>query len=331
MRRANTLPLLPSGIAGDRKFASVRCCLAFNDTPIRDSTLPPDILTGQIDQFTSQIAVMRTESVSAICLISVACHPGALTRRGLLHDPACENGTVAGLLFLLAHPDDETFIAGGTIARYAAAGVEIGVLCATRGDRGKTGDICSRDDLPRVREAELRAAAQILGIRHLEILSYEDRMLASAPPEEIRRAMVAALRRQRPRIAITFDPNGMNLHPDHIAISRFASDAVAAAADPRWYPEAGQPYTVERMLWCAPGRVFDLGAIENLAGRAGIDFLIDISPYRDQKNAALRAHRTQYPGLKNLFRDDTTTAVEAFRVAWGPRPRAIPAADLFAE
>jgi LmbE family N-acetylglucosaminyl deacetylase len=137
---------------------------------------------------------------------------------------------VAGLLFFLAHPDGETFIAGGTISKYAAAGVEIDVLCATRGERGKTGDICPRDDLPRVREAEVRDAAQILGIRHLEILSYQDQMLASAPPDEIRRTMVAALRRQRPEIAITFDPNGMNLHPDHIAISRFASDAVAANA-----------------------------------------------------------------------------------------------------
>jgi len=143
---------------------------------------------------------------------------------------ACENGTVAGLLFFLAHPDDETFIAGGTIARYAAAGVEIGVVCATRGERGKTGDVCSREDLASVREAEVRDAARILGIRHLEILPYEDQMLAAAPPDEIRRSMVAALRRQRPRVAITFDPNGMNLHPDHIAISRFASDAVAAAA-----------------------------------------------------------------------------------------------------
>jgi LmbE family N-acetylglucosaminyl deacetylase len=245
--------------------------------------------------------------------------------------PACETGTVAGLLFLLAHPDDETFIAGGTIAKYAAAGVEIGVVCATRGERGKTGDICSRDDLARVREAEVRDAAQILGIRHLEILSYEDQMLASAPPDEIRRAMVAALRRQRPQIAVTFDPNGMNLHPDHIAISRFASDAVAAAADPRWCPETGEPHTVERILWCGPGRVFDLGAMENIAGRAGMDFLIDISPYRDKKNAALRAHRTQYPGLKKLFGDDTTTALEAFRVAWGPRPHIMPAADLFTD
>src|ERR1019366_120476 len=68
-----------------------------------------------------------------------------------------------------------------------------------------------------------------------------------------------------------------------------------------------------------------------LAGRAGMDFLIDISPYRDKKNAALRAHRTQYPGLKKLFNHDTTTAFEAFRVAWGPRPHTIPAADLFTE
>jgi N-acetylglucosamine malate deacetylase 2 len=238
---------------------------------------------------------------------------------------------VAGLLFLLAHPDDETFIAGGTIARYAAAGVEVGVVCATRGERGKTGDVCSRDDLARVREAEVRDAARILGIRRLEILSYEDQKLASAPPDEIRRSLVAALRQQRPQIAVTFDPNGMNLHPDHIAISRFASDAVAAAADPRWFPETGEPHTVERMLWCGPGRVFDLGAMENIAGQAGMDFLIDIGRYRDKKNAALRAHRTQHPGLKKLFSDDTTTALEAFRVAWGPRPHTIPAADLFSE
>jgi len=238
---------------------------------------------------------------------------------------------VAGLLFLLAHPDDETFIAGGTIARYTAAGVEVGVVCATRGERGKTGDICSREDLAQVREGEVRCAAKILGIRQLEILSYADQMLASASPDEIRRTMVAALRRQRPQIAITFDPNGMNLHPDHIAISRFASDAVAAAADARWYPETGEPHAVESMLWCGPGQVYDLSGMENPGAQAGVDFLIDISAYRHKKNAALRAHRTQYPGLKKLFSDDRTTAHEAFRVAWGSRPRMIPAADLFAE
>lgn len=238
---------------------------------------------------------------------------------------------MAGLLFLLAHPDDETFIAGGTIAKYAAANIEIGVVCATRGERGKTGDICLREDLAHVREAELRDAARILGIHHLEILKYQDQTLASVPPDDIRRALVATLRRQRPQIAITFDPNGMNLHTDHIAISRFASDAVAAAADARWYPETGAPHSVDRMLWCAPGRVFDLATVSDIPNTPGMDFLIDIGPYRDTKNAALRAHRTQYPGLKKLFSDDTTTALEAFRLAWGPRPRKVPASDLFSE
>jgi LmbE family N-acetylglucosaminyl deacetylase len=238
---------------------------------------------------------------------------------------------VAGLLFLLAHPDDETFIAGGTIAKYAAAGVEIGVVCATRGQRGKTGDVCSRDHLASVREAELRDAARILGIRHLEILDYEDQSLASAPADEIRRAMVAALRRQRPEIAVSFDPNGMNLHTDHIAISRFAADAVAAAADSRWHPETGEPHTVDRMIWCAPEPVFNLGRRDDAAALPGIDFLIDTSPYRDKKLAALQAHRTQYPGLKRLFSDDATTSREAFRVGWGQRPCAVPAAELFAK
>ncbi len=96
----------------------------------------------------------------------------------------------------------------------------------------------------------------------------------SASADEIRRATVAVLRRQRPQIVITFDP-------DHIAVSRFASDDVSAAAESRWYPETGEPHAFERMLWCGPGRVFDLGAMENVAGRAGVDFLIDISPYRD--------------------------------------------------
>jgi hypothetical protein len=85
------------------------------------------------------------------------------------------------------------------------------------------------------------------------------------------------------------------------------------------------------MLWCAPEKVFELGRMENVAGRAGIDFLIDTSPYRDKKVAALQAHRTQYPGLKKLFSDDGTTSREAFRVGWGLRPRAVPASDLFAK
>src|SRR5438552_8936582 len=97
-----------------------------------------------------------------------------------------------GLLFLAAHPDDETFLAGGTIAKYAAAGAPIELVCATRGERGATADLCSIEELPRVREAEVREAARVLGIGHVELLPYEDKKLASAPVDEIRRYIVSA-------------------------------------------------------------------------------------------------------------------------------------------
>ena len=236
-----------------------------------------------------------------------------------------------GLLFVLAHPDDETFFAAGTIAKYAAAGVPVGLVCATRGERGATADVCSIEELPRVREAELRAAARILGIENLEFLCYEDQKLWAAPVDEIRRQIVAAVRRHRPQIVVTFDPNGANQHTDHIAISRFAADAVSAAADARWYPETGAPHCIERLLWQSPIPAFELGRAAKVPQQPGIDFLIDIAAFRETKQAALRAHRTQFPGLSKIFSTEAALSFEAFRVACGPRPRTVPAEDLFAE
>jgi LmbE family N-acetylglucosaminyl deacetylase len=234
-----------------------------------------------------------------------------------------------GLLLVYAHPDDETFIAGGTIAKVVSAGIHVGLVCATRGQRGKTSGLCTIEELPAVREAELREAAGILGIHEIELLPYEDQKLSTAPPDEIRRHIVTAIRRQRPQIVISFDPNGGNLHTDHIAISRFTSDAVTAAADPRWYPESGAPHAVDRLLWQSTIHVFDLGRTANPAQQPGIDFLIDTSPFREKKQNALRAHRTQFPGLSKIFSEDATLALEAFRLASGPRPVSVPADDLF--
>src|SRR5437016_2191339 len=128
---------------------------------------------------------------------------------------------MAGLLFILAHPDDESFFAGGTIAKYAVAGIHVALVCATRGERGATADLCTIEDLPQVREDEVREAARVPGVRAVELLPYEDQQLSDAPLDEIRRHLVAAIRRQRPQIVVTFDPVGANQHPDHMAISRF--------------------------------------------------------------------------------------------------------------
>jgi LmbE family N-acetylglucosaminyl deacetylase len=134
-------------------------------------------------------------------------------------------------------------------------------------------------------------------------------------------------------VVITFDPNGSNLHPDHVAISRFISDAVAAAGDPRWFPEAGEPHSVTRLLWPPrrPWEIIRAGALEN---RPGVDYLIDIRPWATRKAAALRAHRTQHLSMDRIFFSkpdtDLVLSVELFRHAWGPPPPSRPAHDLFA-
>jgi N-acetylglucosamine malate deacetylase 2 len=238
-------------------------------------------------------------------------------------------------LFIYAHPDDESFGVAGIARMYADQGAEIALVTATRGDAGRAGEpaICSRADLPARREAELREAAAILGIARVEVLDYFDKRLAEAPPDEIRRQLVEVIRRQRPQVAVTFDPNGANLHPDHVAICRFATDAIAAAADPRWYPGAGAAHTVQRVLWVPPVMPWDAPKSPDLRGEPGMDFLIDISRYRDVKAAALRAHRTQHVSINRHFFDlpdvDRILSIEAFRQAHGPRLSTRPVGDLF--
>jgi LmbE family N-acetylglucosaminyl deacetylase len=226
-------------------------------------------------------------------------------------------------VMVLAHPDDESFFAAGTIAKSVAAGVRVGLICATRGERGATCDLCPIEELPRIREAELRDAARILGIHELEFLPYQDQQLAKAPMDDVRRSVVRMIRRMRPQTVFTFDPDGANQHTDHVAISRFAMDGIAAAADPRWYPDEGEACQVERVLWPSTVRVWELN--EGAADRPGVDYLINIDEFRSVKESALRAHRTQWRGLSKLFLSNPTgMSWEAFRVAAGTRPTPVP-------
>lgn len=242
---------------------------------------------------------------------------------------------VRRLLFIGAHPDDETFFAAGTFARYTSEGAVISVVCATRGESGKTGGFCSPEELPQVREGELRAAMSAVGVTDVQFLTYLDKQLAEAPVETLREQLVRAIRRTRPQVVVTFDPNGANQHPDHIAISRFASDAVAAAADPRWFPQTGASHVVDRVLWSPPVFLFRVPEERPLPNEPGFDFLIDTSAWLAQKTQAFEAHRTQFPGLRKLFFENPngqrTLGVEAFRLGWGSRPGQLPATDLFAD
>ena len=138
------------------------------------------------------------------------------------------------LLAVLAHPDDESLGFGGTLARYAVEGVETYLVTATRGEAGRFGSLGKSGDpveVSRVREAELHAAAAVLGIREVSILGYRDGAVDRVPYAIAIRAIVSHIRRIQPHVIVTFGPDGGYGHPDHIAISQFTTAATVCAAD----------------------------------------------------------------------------------------------------
>lgn len=240
------------------------------------------------------------------------------------------------LLMCFAHPDDESFFAAGTARKYVEAGVRVVLCCATRGERGSVGDppLATIDSLPQVREQELRNAAEILGIPELVLLDYRDQELAAAPPAEICERIGALIRQHRPEVVMTFDPNGGNRHPDHMAISRFTADAIPFAADPRWHPEFGEAHRVRRVVWAGATDVWQRPSKFELAERPGVDFLMDVGAWRETKARALLAHRTQRGGVDRVFLNrpdrDAVLSLEIFRLGAGDMPGSVPADDLFA-
>ena len=116
-------------------------------------------------------------------------------------------------------------------------------------------------------------------------------------------------------------------------MSRFTSDAVAAAEDARWFPEAGAAHAVRRLLWTPPIGPWEAARSANLDAEPGVDFVIDTSRWSTQKAEALRAHRTQrHSTEKYFFRQPDLArilAVECYRQGWGPRLQARPSSDVF--
>jgi len=146
-----------------------------------------------------------------------------------------------GLLAIFAHPDDETFGAGGTMALAAAAGVPTWIVCATDGDQG--GEEGARELDPELRRGELRCAMAALGVAEPIFLGYGDSgmegwpkpagCLALADEAEVVSRLVAVIRELRPATIVTFDPGGIYGHPDHVTISARATESFRrAAADP---------------------------------------------------------------------------------------------------
>ena len=165
------------------------------------------------------------------------------------------------LMAVLAHPDDESLGVGGTLAKYASAGVDVFLITATRGDSGRfrgyrLGDPQhpGRLALANIRESELRGAASALGVREVSILGYSDQQLDQASPREAVNTIARHIRRAQPDVVVTFGPDGAYGHPDHIAISQFTTAAIVAAADPTYRcdeTEAKRSHVVSKLYYIA--------------------------------------------------------------------------------
>src|SRR5712692_4584604 len=162
------------------------------------------------------------------------------------------------LMAVLAHPDDESLGVGGILAKYAAEDIETSLVTATRGERGWFGDeheYPGLEALGQIREAELRAAAEVLGIRSVDFLGYLDGELDQAHPAEVVAKIVGHLRRVKPQVVLTFGPDGSYGHPDHIAISQFTTAATVRAADPAFVDaELLAPHCVSKLYYMAVTR-----------------------------------------------------------------------------
>jgi LmbE family N-acetylglucosaminyl deacetylase len=242
------------------------------------------------------------------------------------------------LLAILAHPDDEVLATGGTLARYAAEGVRVALVVATRGEAGEIArpGTATPETLPQVREEEMRCSARTLGIDELIFLDYRDSGMEgspdnehpdafiNAPAHEVVEQLVRIIRRIRPHVVLTFEPYGGYGHPDHIAANRYTLAACRAAASEERYPRQGQAWQVGRIFYpMIPDSLFremkervaahggdTSGYDELIEGRRNapdaisddeIHLTLDVAAYVEQKWQSWECHRSQF-GPNSRFR-----------------------------
>ncbi|HUW11781.1 MAG TPA: PIG-L deacetylase family protein [Anaerolineae bacterium] len=195
------------------------------------------------------------------------------------------------LLAVFAHPDDESFRCGGTLALLDRRGVRVRVLAATRGEAGSCGDppLCHPKELAAVRERELRCACAALGIEPPILLDYRDGELANGAEEDGVAQVLEAIRVWRPQVVLTWPGDGLSGHPDHIAVSRWTGLAFerAASLGPD-APAALYHLAVPRSVGKALG-LHDLHAVPDEA----VTLTVDVTPAWEQKLAAIYCLRTQ--------------------------------------
>ncbi len=197
--------------------------------------------------------------------------------------PASQNGFPASAMIIMAHPDDAEFTVAGTVAKWVAAGCQVVYVLCTSGNAGTHEPGMTREKMAAIREAEQRAACDVLGVKDVVFLGRDDGVLQ--PTLDLRRELVRLIRHYKPEVVITGDPtnlfNGDDYinHPDHRAAAQAAIDAVFPACSmPLLWPEDGEPHRVRQVY---------------VSSAEKPNVWIDISSTIEQKIEALRQHKSQ--------------------------------------
>ena len=233
------------------------------------------------------------------------------------------------VLAAFAHPDDEGFGSGGTLAMLVDRGAHVTLVCSTNGDVGEISDpdLATPETLAQVRQEELRLAMTLTGVPDVRFLNYRDSgmdgtddnshpdSLNQAQPEQVVERLTGIIREVRPRVVFTHDPTGGYGHPDHRAVYRHATQAFSMAGDTAAFPEqlgrGLEAWTPELLYYvCFPRSKFrrmwtqmlDLGITPPFASMDvesigtpddTVTTTLDVSRYVDTKIASLNCHRTQ--------------------------------------
>lgn len=233
------------------------------------------------------------------------------------------------ILLVLAHPDDETFYIGGTVLKYVKAGWRVDLLCATKGEAGQMGPYDETYNLAELRAKELAAAASVLGITTVAFLGYIDANLSTLHPGDLEEAVFQKMLELAPDIVITFEPNGISNHPDHMKIclsTTFAfqkyvdvltKEKTFGNRDPKRYllrhtePEE----TIEPKLYftCMPDSIAEYLKKQHVVpdesfgkpwtgvADKAITTVIDISKQKNQKIEAIGCHVTQTGDIERFL------------------------------
>ena len=276
------------------------------------------------------------------------------------------------LLAVHAHPDDESSKGAATYAHDRRLGAEVMILSCTGGERGSIlneallGHPLAERDLPGLRRLEMAEAQRALGVQH-RWLGYEDSGMnedGSVPPNSFAdipvvisaEPVVRLIREFRPQVLVTYDEKGGYPHPDHIRCHDVSMEAYRAAADPTRYPDAGEPWQVEKLYY---DRIFNLERVDAMFLELSVtepdsplleplgaarEWMKDypklatthvpVGDFLEVRDAALRAHASQVAPTSSFFFWPNDLIREAwpyedFQLVESKVDTVIPESDLF--